>query len=92
MCLNWTLNWNFISPHMLKSQKEFPASLGVLIPCVQPPSPSSKRDKGAKITMINERRSPLLWIHLQELHHWSREEAAEQGAQYFSNIKYGERE
>lgn len=41
MCLNWTLNFNFISPYMLKSQKELPASLGALIPCVQPPSPSS---------------------------------------------------
>lgn len=44
----------------------------VLIPGVQAASPSyHKRAKNAKRGMINGRRSPLPWIHLQELLYWS---------------------
>lgn len=68
-------------------KKGFPGS-AVLIPGVQPASPSYHiREKSSKRAMINERRSPLPWIHLQELLYWSCGEAAAQSNSAAANTE-----
>lgn len=65
--LSSTERFPISSVHFSNWRKAFPDSFAVLIPGVQPASPSyHKREKRAKRAMINERRPPLPWIHLQK--------------------------